>query len=169
MRLAGAVLAAALAAAGSGCGGESSDDPAPASEAMAASESARLESEAELLKLVNVYRVSRGLNALVEAPELRDAARSHSEAMIAGRFIAHGSPESRLGAAGIEASSVGENIAAGYAAPREVFDAWLRSPGHRANLESDAWTHAGAGYAQDPVPTGGFDHIHFWTLNFLRP
>jgi uncharacterized protein YkwD len=168
MREAGVLLGILLAAA-AGCGGGSSEDPAPASPPVVDSESARLESEGELLRIINVYRVSRGLNALVESPEVSDAARAHSQAMIAGRFIAHGSPESRLGAAGIEASSVGENIAAGYALPRDVLDAWLRSPAHRSNLESDAWTHAGAGYAQDPAPAGDFDHVHFWTLNFVKP
>ena len=129
--------------------------------------------EAELIRLVNDYRVAKGLNALIDSPALRAAARAHSQHMILHRFFAHASPEGlspgdRLSMNGIAWTSVGENIAAGYATPQAVFDAWLASPGHRENIESDQWTHTGAGYALDRAPSDDFPHTHLWTQDFVR-
>lgn len=131
--------------------------------------------ESELLRLVNDYRVAKGLNALVDSPSLSAAARAHSRHMVLHQFFSHASPEGlspgdRLGLNGIAWASVGENIAAGpgYATPQAVFDAWLASPGHRETLESERWTHVGTGYAMDAAPPEEFPHVHFWTQNFVR-
>ena len=129
--------------------------------------------ESELMRLINDYRVARGLNALIDSPALRAAARAHSRHMALHGFFSHTSPEGlspgdRLALNDISWDSVGENIAAGYATPQAVFDAWMASPGHRENIESDAWTHAGAGYALDAAPSDDSPHTHYWTQNFLR-
>jgi uncharacterized protein YkwD len=129
--------------------------------------------EAELMRLVNQYRVARGLNALVDSPPLRDLARGHSRHMIEHRFFDHLAPEAwapgdRLHEAGIDWSRVGENIATGYATPQAVFEAWLQSPDHRENLDGADWTHAGIGYALDASPTAEFPQAHYWTLVMVR-
>jgi len=129
--------------------------------------------EAELVKLVNDYRVSRGLSPLADSSEVSDAARAHSQHSVAHRFFAHTSPEGlspgdRLSENGIAWTSVGENIAAGYATPQAVFEAWLASPSHRENIESDRWTHTGVGYAVDRSPSAEFPHTHLWTQDFLQ-
>lgn len=182
------VLAAALAAAlGVGCGRES-DSAFAADPAGAGSAKSRLDAgghplslptddpgtlafEGELTHLVNQHRASIGLAPLADAPELRGAARAHSSHMITHRFFAHASPEGlspgdRLTLNGIEWSGVGENIAAGYATPQAVFDAWMASPAHRENIESDRWTRTGAGYALDRAPSDEFPHAHLWTQTF---
>jgi uncharacterized protein YkwD len=129
--------------------------------------------ETELLRLVNEYRVSRGLAPLTDSGALRAAARAHSQHMALHGFFSHTSPEGlspaeRLTLVDIPWTSVGENIAAGYTTPQAVFDAWLASPGHRQNIESEAWTHAGVGYALDGSPTEESPHVHYWTQNFIR-
>jgi uncharacterized protein YkwD len=72
--------------------------------------------------------------------------------------------------AGLDWDAVGENLAAGeaFGTPQAVFDAWLESPGHRANLESPDYRYAGAGYAADPQPTTEYPHVHHWTMAFLK-
>lgn len=129
--------------------------------------------ETELLRLVNDHRLTLGLAPLVPSTLLGDAARAHSRHMIDHRFFAHASPEGltpaeRLALANVDWSSVGENIAAGYATPQAVYDAWLASPEHRANMESDAFLYAGVGYAQDAEPTPDFPQVHFWAMALLR-
>ena len=139
-----------------------------------AEDRAILQLESEVVRLVNAHRVSQGLNALVDTAELRDAARAHSQHMIDHRFVGHVNPEGlgagdRLTECGIAWTDAGENVAAGYAAPQEVFDAWMASPGHKEILESPAWTHTGAGYAIDFQPTVTFPYVHYWTQKFLKP
>jgi uncharacterized protein YkwD len=130
--------------------------------------------ETELIRLVNVYRVSKGLSALQDEAEIRDVARAHSEHMIVHGFFGHSSPEGlspadRLDEAGVAWSGVGENLAAGYGSPQAVFDAWLLSPEHRQNIESETWTHTGVGYALDSVSPDSGSPLHYWTQTFLRP
>jgi uncharacterized protein YkwD len=168
---------------GSGSDAETSTPALPASEpvlysnghtlALPTSDPGTLTFEAELLRLVNAHRVARGLNALVDSPELRNLARGHSRHMIEHRFFDHAAPESwvpgdRLDEAGVDWTRVGENIAMGYATPQAVFEAWLLSPTHRENLEGEAWTHAGPGYAQDGAPSAEYPEAHYWTLVFVR-
>jgi uncharacterized protein YkwD len=130
--------------------------------------------ETELIRLVNGYRVSKGLSALQDQGEIRDVARAHSEHMIAHRFFGHSSPEGlspadRLDEAGVSWSGVGENLAAGYGSPQAVFDAWMLSPEHRQNIESETWTHTGVGYALDSGSSDSSSPLHYWTQTFLRP
>lgn len=129
--------------------------------------------ETELLRLVNDHRLAIGQSPLIPATRLGDAARAHCRHMIDHRFFSHAAPEGltpaeRLTLANVDWSSVGENIAAGYSTPQAVFDAWMASPEHRANMESPAFTFAGAGYAQDAGPTDDFPQVHYWAMAFLR-
>jgi hypothetical protein len=114
-----------------------------------------------------------GLAPLVPSARLSDAARAHSRHMIDHRFFAHATPEGltpseRLTLANLDWSRVGENIAAGYSTPQGVYEAWLASPEHRANMESDGFTYAGIGYAQDAAPSADFPQVHYWAMALLR-
>jgi uncharacterized protein YkwD len=129
--------------------------------------------ESELLRLVNDYRLVLGLSPLLPSPVLDDAARAHSQHMIEHRFFSHSSPEGltpgeRLALARVDWTAVGENIASAYSTPQAVFEAWMASPKHRANIESDLFTHAGVGYALDPAPTADFPDLHYWAMVFLK-
>lgn len=108
----------------------------------------------ELLGLVNGWRVARGLGVLTDSAALRQAAQDYSRDMLERGYLSHLSPEGqtpgdRVTAAGLTWTVVGENLADGYSLPRSVFEAWLTSPEHRANLEDERWTHAGAGTASE--------------------
>ena len=129
--------------------------------------------ETELLRLVNDYRLVLGLSPLIPSPRLGDAARAHARHMIDHRFVSHITPEglsagTRLALAKVDWNQVSENVAATYSTPRDVFEAWMGSPDHRANIESDRFTHAGVGYALDLNPTPEFPQVHYWSMAFLR-
>lgn len=183
IRRVGKAAVPALVALMAACGSGNDSDPSPAPEpvlyanghtlAEPTSDPGTLTFETELLRLANAHRVARGLNALVDSPALRDLARGHSRHMIEHRFFDHltpeaGAPGDRLTEAGVDWTRVGENIATGYATPQAVFEAWLLSPSHRENLESEAWTHAGAGYALDGAPSVQFPQGHYWTLVLIK-
>jgi uncharacterized protein YkwD len=129
--------------------------------------------ESELLRLVNDYRLALGLQPLIPVTNLGDAARAHARHMIEHRFISHVSPEGliagdRLSLLHVDWTAVSENIASAYSTPQAVFDAWLQSPPHRSVIESDRFTHAGAGYAMDKNPTPAFAGVHYWAMLFLQ-
>ncbi len=181
MRDAGWVAAACLAIVGCGGGNEelpSSLAVAPTCEqiyenghplACASSDPVVLSREDELTALTNEYRISLGMDALVDDPALRKLARAHCEHMILHGFFAHVNPEGdwpwdRATLAGIEWADFAENLAAGQETARQAFWQLLSSPEHRRTIEDSAWTHLGCGYAKDATAP----YVHYWAQNFKR-
>jgi len=58
----------------------------------------------------------------------------------------------RLAACGYPSATWGENIAMGYTTPQTVVDAWLASPGHRANIERADYVATGVAMAGTQQP-----------------
>jgi uncharacterized protein YkwD len=115
------------------------------------------------VKLMNAHRVSLGLSALVWDRRAAAVAQAHCRDMFRRHYFSHTSPDGRstwdrLAASGITYSEAGENIAWGQSTGRAVLTAWLRSPGHRANIERGSYTHHGVG------KVGAY-----WTQVFIRP
>jgi uncharacterized protein YkwD len=112
---------------------------------------------AAVLCLHNQERSARGLKPLRENARLRRAAEGHSADMVANRYFAHDAPGSdmvdrilRTGYARGAAWSLGENIAYGtgeLATAAEIHRAWMRSPGHRANIVRRRFREIGIGIA----------------------
>jgi uncharacterized protein YkwD len=148
------LVVAALAAAG--CA-----DPTKNSE----SDAGDLPPEAEaFVELVNVHRQSQGLDSLTLHDALADVATAHSRDMRDRGFFSHTNPDGespfdRMAEAGISFRSAGENIARGYPTASGVLEAWINSPGHRANIETAGFSHHGIGYVKDG---------HYWTHLFAR-
>src|SRR5690606_7519015 len=98
------------------------------------------EAERELLDLINDYREDHGLRRLRVAEDLNEAAYLRSKGMDENGFFDHTNldgeaPEDRMDDRGYDTDgSTGENIAAGYWSPEEVFEAWRSSPSHDRNL-----------------------------------
>jgi uncharacterized protein YkwD len=66
-------------------------------------------------------------------------------------FFSHTNPDgldpfARAAAAGLDARA--ENIAYGQPDPASVMDAWMNSPGHRANILDCSLTRLGVGMAE---------------------
>lgn len=127
--------------------------------------------ELALLAMVNEERQERGLQTLTLSPLLCEIARAHSEDMCRRNYFDHiapapgpASPMDRyLAALGQRPNSamVGENIyyrsvtdsVSAYAA--QAHDAFMHSPGHRANILTPQYDQAGIGIYRNPS-TGEF-------------
>jgi uncharacterized protein YkwD len=127
---------------------------------------------AALVCLVNRQRTSRGLPPLRELRRLDGSAQSWSNAMVASDSFSHtggaSDPGSRIAAHGYRWSAVGENIATGFATPRQVLVAWMASPDHCHNILDPQFTDVGSGIVPRPVGGGGSGR-GTWTLDFGRP
>jgi uncharacterized protein YkwD len=110
--------------------------------------------EMVLLHEINRVRARRGLPGLRASGLLAAAAQHHSRRMARQGFFDHDSPNGspfwkRVGrfypSRGFNRWSVGENLA--YGSPglsaAGTVRAWMKSPGHRANLLSGAWREIG--------------------------
>lgn len=136
--------------------------------------------EAPIRCLLNAERGARGLGPLRPDPRLRRAARGHSRDMVARRYFAHqsrggSSPAGRIRAAGWtprnSAWIVGENLAwasGELAAPAKIVEAWMGSPGHKANILRRSFTQVGVGIAVG-VPSGSGSGATYNTAFGGRP
>ncbi|WP_416973196.1 CAP domain-containing protein [Streptomyces sp. 4F14] len=115
------------------------EKPAAQAPAKAASAvSAELQAAAQVLVLVNEERAKVGCSALSANSALAGLAQEFSEDMAARGFFDHTDPDGkspwdRASAAGIS-DLAGENIARGQADAASVMEAWMNSPGHKANI-----------------------------------
>ena len=126
-------------------------------------DSVSLEYEAEVVRLVNKERTSRGLSPLTHNWELSRVARYKSQDMKEKKYFSHtsptyGSPFEMMRSFGISYRTAGENIARGYSNPKAVVDGWMNSSGHRANILNSSFKEIGVGY----VPDG-----NYWTQMFI--
>jgi uncharacterized protein YkwD len=133
--------------------------------------------EDEMLVLVNALRaegttcggrVYAPVGPLEMSPELRTAARDHSQDMADQNYFDHQSldgrsPWDRIRAAGYPGSPAAENIAAGNSTAEATFGQWHRSAGHCANMMSSNANQIGIGYAIGPGR-----YRHYWTQAFGR-
>ncbi len=113
--------------------------------------------------LVNEHRVYQGCEPLTWSPQVAAVAQAHSADMVARGFFAHTNPDGlspfdRMSAAGVSYRGAAENIAYGFGTAESVLEAWLDSPGHRANIENCSLTEHGV----------GLEGTH-WTHLFRRP
>ncbi|AQS67335.1 CAP domain-containing protein [Streptomyces pactum] len=119
--------------------------------------------QAQVLKLVNDERAKAGCSPVAANSALRELAEDFSESMAEGGFFDHTDPSGatpwdRAEAAGIS-NLGGENIARGQADAQAVMDAWMDSPGHRANILNCDFQTLGVGVH---FGSGG----PWWTQNF---
>ncbi|MCU9615061.1 SafA/ExsA family spore coat assembly protein [Caldibacillus lycopersici] len=122
--------------------------------------------EAQVVTLVNQERAKAGLTALTHNWELSRVARYKSMDMRDRGYFSHtsptyGSPFDMMKNFGINYRTAGENIAQGQTTPAAVVQAWMNSPGHRANILSTQFTEIGVGYA------AGGSGRHYWTEMFI--
>ncbi|MGW2877758.1 CAP domain-containing protein [Streptomyces sp. NPDC001233] len=119
--------------------------------------------EAEVLGLVNQERAKVGCSPLAANSALGKLAESFSGDMAARGFFDHTDPDGRTPwdrAAAVGITSLGgENIARGQADAAAVMQAWMNSPGHKANILNCDFKTLGVGVHLGP---GG----PWWTQDF---
>jgi serralysin len=124
-----------------------------------------------VLELTNEYRAENGLAALKLNEELTVTAEFHSIDMAEHDYMDHvglngSKPWDRAKLVGFDSRYMAENIAGGQDTPEAVVQAWIDSPGHRANLLSANYTEMGLGYYQLAPDWGKYNYEHYWTQLF---
>ena len=120
--------------------------------------------------LLNAARHSRGLPALHLNKRLSLASRRHARGMAAHHFFDHGDFVARIREAhylrGAQSWVLGENIAWGsdrLGTPQAIVQAWMNSPGHRANILSRSFKEIGIGVSRGAPMAGVEDGVTYAT------
>jgi uncharacterized protein YkwD len=102
-----------------------------------------------ILNWTNFYRQQNGLQNLNLSQKLNDIATLRAKDMFEKQYFSHYSPTG-IGAPQIAADlnyeyiAIGENIALGnFKNDKDLVDAWMSSPGHRANILNSKYTDIG--------------------------
>lgn len=103
----------------------------------------------QILKLVNEARAENGISPMKLDDTLTDAANKRAQELTAA--FDHSRPDGRscftvfneFGISGY--TTAGENIALGYGSAEDVFNGWMNSSGHRANILNPDFTTLGVG------------------------
>jgi uncharacterized protein YkwD len=120
-----------------------------------------------LLKAHNRERRLKELEPLSLSLKLCAAARIQARDMAEHQFLGHtgtdgSAPGDRIRRVGYMAARAGENCAAGQETVGDVMKAWMKSPGHRANILA-SYTEMGAAWAQDE------NGAIYWCVDFGSP
>jgi uncharacterized protein YkwD len=123
---------------------------------------------AAVVCLANEQRAARGLPPLRQSGKLDQSAQRWTDAMVARGSFDHGRVGARVSAAGLNWSTVGENIATGFETPREVVGAWMTSAGHCHNILDPIYADVGIGVS--PAFIHGYaNRPGTWTQDFALP
>lgn len=122
------------------------------------------EFQREVLRLVNEKRAELGIKMLSGSEGLNRAADIRAEEIF--RNFDHVRPDGSgwytiYAEVGVAPGYMGENIAAGRSTPAEVFDQWMNSPDHYANMISENYTYMGVGYFETDS-----EYHHYWVQLF---
>lgn len=114
----------------------------------------------DVVARVNEVRARAGLRHVGFDGALARYAATRSASMASVHTLSHQGWERGLRRAGFVDDALGENVAYNYATPAEVMTAWMRSPGHRANIMRGVFRRVGIGCVID-------DRGHrWWTQDF---
>lgn len=126
------------------------------------------EYEKEIISLVNKERKKYKLPPLILDKALTYTAYFKSKDMATLNYFNHNGGTYGTWSNLIESNSgrnirySGENIAYGQTTPEEVMTAWIKSPGHRANILNNDYKYIGVGVYYDKK-----DQYYYWTQQFL--
>ncbi|SCF32557.1 Uncharacterized conserved protein YkwD, contains CAP (CSP/antigen 5/PR1) domain [Micromonospora viridifaciens] len=120
----------------------------------------------QVVDLVNKERARADCKALAVDDKLMLAAQRHSKDQADHKTMSHdgsdgSDPGDRLDRVGYAWRAYGENVAWNQQTPAAVMDAWMKSPGHRANILNCSFTEIGVGVARSNGP--------YWTQDFGTP
>lgn len=142
-----------------------STTPAPAK--TPATTSSGTADEQKAFNLLNADRAQNGLPALKWNGRLAGLAEKYGQDMINRHYFSHYNPEGqspfdRMQAAGISYSYAGENLAINTSV-NTAEQAFMNSPGHRANILNANYTEVGLGVRYD---SNGSAYV---VQEFIRP
>jgi hypothetical protein len=105
-----------------------------------------------LSALTNAERRELALEPLMVNVALSRAARLKAEDMAAKGYFAHESPDGKtpwywLDQVGYHYDYAGENLAVNFMDSKDVTQAWMNSPSHKANIVKESYREVGTGIA----------------------
>ena len=115
---------------------------------------------ADVLHRVNIARMAHGMAPLARHDGLAQAAQVWAEHLRDTNTFEHGAWAERISEHYANWRTIGENLAAGYVTAQAAVDAWMDSPGHRANILNANFEEAGVGYA-----VGGY-YRHYYVMDY---
>jgi uncharacterized protein YkwD len=104
---------------------------------------------ADLMSRINIERTNRFLPPLLHNTKLSAAATIKSQDMIDRDYFAHVNPNGDYVWPVVEAQgykpyqALGENLAIDFTTPQALVNAWMNSPGHRANIVNEKFEDQG--------------------------
>ncbi|WP_019875805.1 CAP domain-containing protein [Sporichthya polymorpha] len=123
---------------------------ASSAEAASVSGSTRAELRTDVVASVNAARAKAGCKPLKVSSQLTTAAQRHADDMVRTNLFSHTSANGRSWITRIKKAGFkkpgGENIARGHTSTERVMTAWLKSPGHRANILNCKFRQIGVGH-----------------------
>ncbi len=124
------------------------------------------EMRAAVVCLINQQRNLHGLPSLTVSAQLNRSAQSWNQWMVATGNFTHGTNfAGRISAVGYDWQTAGENIATGFATPRQVVQAWMASPDHCRNILDPSFRNVGTGVTVAAVGTWA-TQPSTWTQDF---
>lgn len=123
---------------------------------------ARTAEEKQLFDLVNEYRVSINLPAMVHEDNSYYHATQHSLLMASKTAISHDNYDKRAAEISRRTGAifVAENVAKDYPTNEKALEGWLNSSSHRATIEGD-YTHTAVSIQKDATGNRYFTQIFF--------
>ncbi len=105
-----------------------------------------------LAVLTNDERKNNNLPELTVSQKLTEAAELKAKDMAENSYFAHTSPKGKtpwywLEQVGYRYDYAGENLAINFSDSKDVTEAWMDSPTHRANIVKSSYTEVGTGIA----------------------
>lgn len=106
-----------------------------------------------IINLTNLSRREYNFKPLVSNGLLAQAAQAKADDMLAKGYFAHNTPEGKTPWSFINAVEynylmAGENLAVNFTESEAVEDAWMNSPGHKANILNKNFEEIGIGISQ---------------------
>jgi len=107
----------------------------------------------DIVAFTNIERAYNELNSLTENSVLNAAAQAKANDMAAKGYFSHTGPDGQLPwhwfvEAGYDYRYAGENLAVRFSDSREVVNAWMASPTHKANIVKPQYQEIGIGVAE---------------------
>lgn len=128
----------------------------------------------EVVRHTNEYRSAHGLPPLAINPALNTAAQARALDMKTHGYFAHNNPDTGEGPseaiedAGYAARVSAENIAKGnWRSDRALVQAWIDSPGHRANILDPEVREIGIGLLRDGGLASGLPVAHLYAVQLF--
>ncbi len=103
-----------------------------------------------IIYYTNIERTKAGLNPLTKNTKLTSSATEKTDDMFTKQYFEHNAPDGKTAADLIKSANykfqiVGENLALGiFQTDKLLVQAWMDSPGHRANILNPKYTEIGA-------------------------